>query len=106
MYYIYRIFHFVLGLEHASTYPIFVNRVCEALQHCMSPRNFLITMHSKNKNVLEIPKYNETSNLLNILGIKFDVDHREFTSNNKMMISLDQLYGIYRKNVYIYHTGM
>ena len=102
----YRIFHFVFGIEHVSTYPILVNRICEGLQHCIAPKNFLITMHSKEKNVYTIPKYNETTALLNSLGIDFHMDHRMFTSNNKMMISLDQLYGIYRKNSYIYHTGM
>jgi hypothetical protein len=39
------ILHFIAGVEHKSNFPLLVYRVCEALQWCMQPSNFYISLH-------------------------------------------------------------
>ena len=85
--------HFMFGIDHTSTFPLLVHRVCEGLQHCISPSHFLVVMHSNTTTSSGTSKseFDAASELLNIIGVTVSVEHGLFTSNNKMMISLERL---------------
>lgn len=103
------IFHFVFGLGHNSTFPLLVNRICEVYQECIKPRNILITMHSTATDLNELkslPNFQAADTFLRAVGAPYAIDNRVFTANNKMMISLEQLYGIYDKKKLIYHSDL
>ena len=38
--------HTIAGMDHASNFPLLVNRVCEALMWCIHPNNFYVILHS------------------------------------------------------------
>ena len=94
------VFHFVFGIRHISFFPLLVHRICLAFQQCIKPNNLFITMHSTLPT--EELKINEnfiiTDYFLNSVDIKYSIDSRLFTSNNKTMISLEQLYNVFSKN--------
>ncbi len=101
-------FHFVFGAEHLSSFPMLVYRTCEGLQLCIKPKQFALVMHQARnspKTADSQRTIKESIEFLSTLGINLALDDRLFTSNNKMMISLKSLYGVYDKNTFVYHSG-
>lgn len=100
-----RYFHVVVGLDHQSSFPLLVYRVCEGLQRCIHPTNFKIVVHSLNKVQVNKPTHKMTMQFLNDVGIDVHSWVGNFTANFKMVKSLETLKGIDDEDRWIYHSG-
>ena len=98
--------HVVVGIDHLSSFPLLVNKVCEGLQLCIDRKNFLITLHY-NESLTETSSgnYELAREFLSKLSISFNVTDFPFTSNNKMLYSLRTLSGV-SSELFIYHTDV
>lgn len=78
----------MFGIDHVSSFPLLVHRVCEGFQHCIRPANIKLVMHSNSSCEHSQRNMNVAREFLNAVGVDVTVDQGLFTSNNKMMVSL------------------
>ena len=98
-------FHFVAGVTHKNALPLLVYQLCDALQWCLPTNQFLISLHADDKN--REAKYQYMSELLQNFNVTPILWDGNFTSNFKMVHSLQQMKArrIGDNSKYIFHTG-
>lgn len=96
-------FHTVAGFDHPSAFPLFVFRLCEALQKCIKPANMRLVLHAT---LFEDESLNEAKTLLDQEHVPYTVWSNEtFTSNAKMKQSFESLKDVTSPDAFIYQTG-
>ena len=95
-------------MDQRNSFPLLVHKICEGLQWCLSPTNFMITLHYNiNDNNNNMPNaYINGVLLFTKLAIKVNKWNGKFTSNTKMINYLQLVYSFNDQSKYIYHSGM
>ena len=104
----YSILHVVVGVDHMSSFPLLVNKVCEGFQLCIEKKSLMISLHHNGTELSGYSKYNYELivDFLTSMNISYTSTLFLFTSNNKMMHSLQLLNERVNNNTYIYHTDI
>ena len=98
--------HIVVGTDHASSLPLLVFQVCEAIRRCIKKENMLFLLHAKtfedkNENFLQISQFLIEQN------ISFHQwNDTKFTANSKMFASYDMLVPYNSNKKFIYQTDI
>lgn len=98
--------HVVAGVYHKSSFPLLVNRICECLQLCMSPRNLIVSLHNDKDLGYSLRKLKHFSSFLSALGVQAPVWKGNFTANFKMVHYLERFKAITDPNKYIFHIDL
>ena len=89
--------HIVVGTDHASSVPLLVFQVCEAIRRCLRPENMLFLLHLKSFDFK-----NE-----NLVKIKYQLwNDTKFTANSKMFASYEMLAPYASDKQFVYQTDI